>query len=184
MEAPDDTVGVEEVEVKVVVVVVVVVGCVGAEVSSGRVSAGGSVGAVDVSAILVGAVPPRRGESSSKVVVGGRLSDEIVSEGDRWRPARTSRTLDGKLAEADRKSRTSEMEFEGRTFRGIAIYTIALSGAVSQCVGEVMGDVLHFPPPILTKIWTLSAGSDEADEVEDERERMVEVVLSGGEELR
>jgi hypothetical protein len=44
--------------------------------------------------------------------------------------------------------------------------------------------VLHFPPLILTKIWTLSAGSDEAEEVEDERERMMDVLLGGGKELR
>jgi hypothetical protein len=123
----------------------VIVGCVGAErVWSGTVSDGGSVGEDDASAILDGAVPPRRGERSSRVVAGERLSDEIVSEGDRWRPARSSRTLDGKLAEADRKSRTSEMELEGRTFRGIAIYMIASSGAVSQCMGKVMGDGLTF----------------------------------------
>lgn len=55
--------------------------------------------------------------------------------------------------EADKKSRTSEMVFEGLTFNGMV-----------------------FPPLIATKIWRLSAGRDlpEVEEVaEDDRERMV-----------
>ena len=41
----------------------------------------------------------------------------------------------------------------------------------------VYGADLLFPPPILTKIWTLSAGSEEAEDTEDDRERMTNVFV-------
>ena len=72
------------------------------------------------SPISLGAVPPRRGQRSSRVVAGCRLRDDTVSEGTRCRLARSSRTSDGRLVEVERKSRTSEMEFDGRTLRGMA----------------------------------------------------------------
>lgn len=75
----------------------------------------------DDSDTSVSAVPPRRGERSSRVVAGCMLREEMVSDGGRWRPARRRRTSDGRLVEAERKSRTSDMELEGRTFRGIAV---------------------------------------------------------------
>lgn len=88
-------------------------------VSVPPVSAGFS-SVVGVSPIAVGAVPPRSGESSSKVVAGCKFSDDMVSEGGRCRPARRRRTSEGRFVEAERKSRTSEMELEGRTFKGMA----------------------------------------------------------------
>ena len=116
------------------------VGVVGVLVPKAGVSSvfGGSpdwVSVVDVagSLISVGAVPPRRGERSSSVVAGWRLRDETVSEGGRCRPARRIRTLEGRLVEAERKSRTSEMEFEGRTFNGMAVrLAVPLSVVVSS----------------------------------------------------
>lgn len=86
---------------------------------------------VEVWLISAGAVPPQRGETSSRVVAGCRLSDATVSEGGRCRPARRIRRSEGRFAEAERKSRTSEMEFEGRTFSGIA-FRLRLSVDVSQ----------------------------------------------------
>lgn len=67
------------------------------------------------------AVPPRRGERSSRVVAGWSFSDDTVSEGAKCRPARRSLTSEGRVVEAERKASTSEMEFEGRTFSGMAI---------------------------------------------------------------
>lgn len=75
----------------------------------------------DDSDTSVSAVPPRRGERSSRVVAGCILREATVSDGGRWRPARRRRTSEGRLVEAERKSRTSEMEFEGRTLRGMAV---------------------------------------------------------------
>lgn len=73
------------------------------------------------SSVPFDAVPPRSGERSSSVLAGCRFSDETVSEGDRCRPARRSRTSEGRVVEAERKSRTSEMEFDCRTFKGMAM---------------------------------------------------------------
>ncbi len=81
----------------------------------------GSVWSVEASPISSGAVPPRRGERSSRVVAGWRFSDDTVSEGARCRPARTSLTSEGRVVEADRKASTSDMEFGGRTLSGMAI---------------------------------------------------------------
>jgi hypothetical protein len=112
-------------------IVVVVV-----EVAGVWVSEEGSEAASVGSIISDGAVPPRKGESRSKVVPGGRLSDEIVSAGERCRPARRSRRSQDRLVEADRKLRTSEMEFEGWTFRGMAVRSCNGSGMVSRCTIE------------------------------------------------
>jgi len=109
-----------------------------------------SVAVVDVS---LGAVPPRSGESMCKVVAGCRPKSVTVLEGDRWRPECSNRTSEGRVVDADRKSRTSEMVFDGLTFRGMVL-----------------------PPLMATNIWMLSAGSDwpEVEEVaEDDRERMI-----------
>lgn len=65
------------------------------------------------------------------MVAGWRLRDETVSEGGRCRPARRRRTSDGRLVEAERKSRTSEMEFEGRTFKGMAVLRLRCQLVVS-----------------------------------------------------
>lgn len=120
-----------------------------AGISVWTVSAG-LLSVVGDSPVSTDAVPPRRGDKSSRVVAGCRFSDATVSEGSRCRPASRIRTSEGKFAEAERKSSTSDMEFEGRTFSGMV-----------------------FPPAILTKIGTLSAGRDEAEDVEEDRERMV-----------
>jgi hypothetical protein len=93
----------------------------GAKAAAPGASAAGLASAEDASRMSFCAVPPRRGERSSRVVVECRLSDDTVSEGDRCRPARRSRTSEGRFVDADRKSRTSTMEFDGRTFRGIAV---------------------------------------------------------------
>jgi hypothetical protein len=158
-------------------VAVVVVGVAVPEVGvSVRAISAGLLSVMIASPMSVGAVPPRRGERSSNVVAGCRLREDTVSDGIRCRPARRIRTSAGRLVEAERKSRTSEMEFEGRTFNGMAvgwrIYQWMFHGeAGCLWVG------LLFPPPILTKIWTLSAGSDEAEDVDDDRERMVTVIV-------
>jgi hypothetical protein len=155
----------------VVEVVGVAVPDLGVSVPDG-VSAAGVASVIDASPISVGAVPPRRGESSSSVVAGCKLSDDTVLEGDRCRPASSNLTSAGRFVDAERKSRTSEMEFEGRTFSGMPI-ELPLSADVSYCVTMFYGRSLLFPPPILTKIWTLSAGNDDADDDEDDRERMM-----------
>jgi hypothetical protein len=92
-----------------------------AGVSAATADSAGLVSVASNSPISSDAVPPRRGERSSRVVDGCRLSDDTVSEGGRCRPARRRLTSEGRLVEAERKSRTSEMEFEGRTLRGIAV---------------------------------------------------------------
>jgi hypothetical protein len=77
-----------------------------------------SVAVVEVS---LGAVPPRSGESMCRVVVGCRPKSATVLEGDRWRPECSNRTSEGRVVDADRKSRTSEIVFDGLTFSGIAV---------------------------------------------------------------
>lgn len=117
-----------------VVVVGVAVPDVGVSVPA---ASAGLLSVMRASPISVGAVPPRSGERSSRVVAGCRLSDDTVSEEGRCRPARSRRTSDGRFAEAERKSRTSEMEFAGRTFRGMAV-KIALSVVVSYVMVRFM----------------------------------------------
>ncbi len=104
----------------VAVVAVIGVALPDAGVTMPAVSAG-FLSLVTNSPISLGAVPPRRGERSSRVVAGCSLSDDTVSEGGRCRPARRSLTSGGRFVEAERKSRTSEMEFDARTLRGIAV---------------------------------------------------------------
>jgi hypothetical protein len=65
------------------------------------------------------------------VLAGWRLRDEMVAEGGRCRPAKRRRTSDGRLVEAERKSSTSEIEFEGRTFRGMAVLRLHCQLVVS-----------------------------------------------------
>jgi hypothetical protein len=124
------------------------------------------VGAADAS---VGAVPPRSGDKICRVAPGCRARSPTVLEGERWRPKCKSRASEGRVVDADRKSRTSAMVFECLTFNGMA--------AVSEMSATpgVEGVYSLLPPLIATKICRLSAGSDllEADDVaEDDRERM------------
>jgi hypothetical protein len=76
-----------------------------------------SVGIVEGS---VGAVPPRSGDRMCRVAAGCKARSATVLEGDRWRPECRSRTSEGRVVDADKKSRTSEMVFEGLTFNGMA----------------------------------------------------------------
>lgn len=120
------------VDVPDVVVPTVVVGVAAPDVGvSEPADTAGLVSKMEASPISGGAVPPRRGERSSRVVAGWRFSDDTVSEGGRCRPARRSLTSEGRVVEADRKARTSEMEFDGRTFRGMAV-KVALLIVVSK----------------------------------------------------
>ena len=76
--------------------------------------------------------------------------------------------------DADKKSRTSEMVFEGLTFRGIAAIRDSLATLEVSLMIESLCSL--FPPLMATKIWRLSAGRDlpEVEEVADEdRERMM-----------
>lgn len=141
-----------------------------AGISVWTVSAG-LLSVVEDSPVSTDAVPPRRGDRSSRVVAGCRFSDATVSEGSRCRPASRIRTSEGKFAEAERKSRTSDMEFEGRTFSGMAVRLHRQQVFQRGWRGRGLGSL--FPPAILTKIGTLSAGRDEAEDVEEDRERMV-----------
>jgi hypothetical protein len=68
----------------------------------------------------VGAVPPRSGDRMCRVAAGCNARSATVLEGDRWRPECRSRTSEGRVVDADKKSRTSEMVFEGLTFNGMA----------------------------------------------------------------
>jgi hypothetical protein len=56
----------------------------------------------------------------------------------------------------------------------VSLFKIALSVVVSKVMLRVIGLAwLLFPPEILTKIWTFSAGSDDADDAEADRDRMM-----------
>lgn len=116
-------VGVDDLGVSVVDVVGVAVpdDAVGVLDSKGlSIADRAAVISVVVEGVPVGAVPPRRGESRCNVDDGGKARSARVLDGERWRPAWSSRTSGGREVEADRKLRTSEMVFEGLTFRGIA----------------------------------------------------------------
>jgi hypothetical protein len=73
----------------------------------------------------VGAVPPRRGESSCNVTEGCRLSSETVAKGSSAWPDCSNLASAGILVEAERNSRTLEMVFVGLTFKGIAAKDIS-----------------------------------------------------------
>jgi hypothetical protein len=92
-----------------------------------------SVAVVEVS---LGAVPPRSGESMCRVVVGWRPKSATVLEGDRWRPECSNRTSDGRVVDADRKSRTSEMVFDGLTFSGMAVVRHLLASLDAPSLSE------------------------------------------------
>lgn len=132
-----------------------VAGVIAAELSAGASNEGGIV-AVIVAAVVEedvsddGAVPPRRGERRCKVDEGAKPRSPTVLDGERWRPAWRSRTSVGRVVEAERKFKRSEIELDSLTFKGIV-----------------------FPSLTLTNIWILSAGKDLEEEVEEDRERMV-----------
>lgn len=71
----------------------------------------------------VGVVPPRSGDKICRVAAGCKARSLTVLEGERWRPECKSRTSEGRVVDADKKSRTSEMVFEGLTFKGMAAVT-------------------------------------------------------------
>lgn len=149
----DLLVGVEGVDVPVDVGTGVEVPEVAAEPVVCRGSSMATVISVAVVEASLGAVPPRSGESMCRVVAGCRPKSATVLEGDRWRPECSNRTSEGRVVDADRKLRTSEMVFDGPTFSGMVL-----------------------PPLMATNIWMLSVGSDlpEVEEVtEDDRERMI-----------
>ena len=128
------------------------------------------VGAADGS---VGVVPPRSGDKMCRVAAGCKARSPTVLDGDRWCPECKSRTSEGRVVDADKKSRTSEMVFEGRTFNGMAAVSKMVSYA--GCVADRQRLCSLLPPLMATKIWRLSAGSElpEVEEVvEDDRERM------------
>ena len=79
-----------------------------------------AVMSVAVVAVSVGAVPPRSGDRMCRVVAGCKARSATVLDGDRWRPECRSRTSEGRVVDADKKSRTSDMVFEGLTFNGMA----------------------------------------------------------------
>ena len=113
--------GVEGVDVPVDVGTGVEVPEVAAELVLCRGSSVAAVISVAVVELSLGAVPPRSGESMCRVVAGWRPKSATVLEGDRWRPECSNRTSDGRVVDADRKSRTSEMVFDGLTFSGMAV---------------------------------------------------------------
>ena len=117
----DLLVGVEGVDVPVDVGTGVEVPDVAAELVVCRGSSMAAVISVAVVEVSLGAVPPRSGESMCRVVVGCRPKSATVLEGDKWWPKCSNRTSEGRVVDADRKSRTSEMVFDGLTFSGMAI---------------------------------------------------------------
>lgn len=80
----------------------------------------------------VGAVPPRRGVRSWSVEEGCRLSSETVAEGSRVWPDCSNLASAGMLVEAERNSRTLEMELVGLTLSGIAAVYILVRAGNSQ----------------------------------------------------
>jgi hypothetical protein len=122
----DLLVGVEGVDVPVDVGTGVDVPEVAAEPVDCRGSSMATVISVAVVEASLGAVPPRSGESMCRVVAGCRPKSATVLEGDRWRPECSNRTSEGRVVDADRKSRTSEMVFDGLTFSGMAVVWVDL----------------------------------------------------------
>lgn len=92
------------------------------EIVCGTSSTAGSAAVMSAGPIdgSVGAVPPRSGDRRCRVAAGCKARSATVLEGDRWRPECRSRTSDGRVVDADRKSRTSEMVLDGLTFKGMA----------------------------------------------------------------
>ena len=131
----------------------------------------------------VGAVPPRKGESSCNVEDGWRLSSETVEEGSRAWPACNNLASAGMLVEADRNSRTLEIVLVGLTFSGIAVEHMLAQITVSH---RAWCFCLLLPPLILTRIWMASGGGEldlmEPDSADPDRERMTPG-MGGGREV-
>ena len=138
--------GVEGVDVPVDVPVDVGTGVEVPEVTAELVLCRGSSRATVLSVAVVelslGAVPPRSGESMCRVVAGCRPKSATVFEGNKWRPECSNRTSEGRVVDADRKSRTSEMVFDGLTFSGMAVVRDLL--ALLGCAVADRGCLLTF----------------------------------------
>lgn len=87
-------------------------------------------------AASVGELSLRDGTMISRIDVGCRASELMVSERWSWRPWSWMPTSEGRLAEADRKSSTSEIELDGSTVRGMAVNrTWSVSSRIA-CLGR------------------------------------------------